>query len=447
MIELSRKQSEDLKILIKRLTTNDFEANKNRLRRASVNLFYRNESKSDCDRFDLIIFFIDECSDQLIEEIRFYLESNMSEIIIEIKSKSIWIGTTTDQSFYDYHVGIELDSEEEENEQSHNNETNAPELSRKYYPNTRRLSSLQRQQILMNLLQNLRFNPKQSNDENNRYQSIDQNPQHNHPVDENDSGQFPTLLNLIGPNGYLLEKLNQSNLIEQLLLLHDDDDLNHLKKTWVAKIFASQPLDEICSYFGTRIAIYFAFIGFYNYHLQWPTCFGLLITLFPTILDYLFDMIDQIDLNFLESMLIFLSTLFNIYWSTTWLREWDFFCGKLSTKWSKFKPPIVDHHRKASKKHLSKHFDRSHSNQSIDHQFDWFTNINLLLSGDENFIMRYFVTFPIITILLIVSFMIMFQIFEFQVVYSIKEIDTSKIRLKILFRLTGSGNLTELVGH
>ncbi|KAI8844877.1 hypothetical protein BC829DRAFT_282265 [Chytridium lagenaria] len=69
--------------------------------------------------------------------------------------------------------------------------------------------------------------------------------------------------------GQLLEQ----NIYFAMFHLHDDEfpfpgreaSLRaFLRKNWVQVYFAFQPLDEVSAYFGEKVALYFAFIGFYN---------------------------------------------------------------------------------------------------------------------------------------------------------------------------------------
>ncbi|KAJ3168782.1 Anoctamin-3 [Irineochytrium annulatum] len=53
-----------------------------------------------------------------------------------------------------------------------------------------------------------------------------------------------------------------------------------LIKEWVSKYFRAQPMEEISSYCGEKVAFYFAFFGFYNKWLVIACLFGLIVTLY-----------------------------------------------------------------------------------------------------------------------------------------------------------------------
>ncbi|KAJ3211138.1 Anoctamin-7, partial [Dinochytrium kinnereticum] len=53
-----------------------------------------------------------------------------------------------------------------------------------------------------------------------------------------------------------------------------------LRKNWVQTYFLFQPLDEISAYFGEKVALYFAFIGFYNRWLILAAVAGIVVTLY-----------------------------------------------------------------------------------------------------------------------------------------------------------------------
>lgn len=75
----------------------------------------------------------------------------------------------------------------------------------------------------------------------------------------------------------------ESGLIKQVFPLHETNALTQLKTSWVRKFFAPQPLgkwsvefwfwqisrlysfpDDIASYFGVKVALYFAWLGHYT---------------------------------------------------------------------------------------------------------------------------------------------------------------------------------------
>ncbi|KAH7365864.1 hypothetical protein KP509_18G050100 [Ceratopteris richardii] len=77
----------------------------------------------------------------------------------------------------------------------------------------------------------------------------------------------------------LLSKLIATKVVKDVFLLHDEKKRKHLLDNWAWKWtgFTSQPIDTIYSYFGPKVAIYFAFLGMYTQWLFYPSIFGLFI--------------------------------------------------------------------------------------------------------------------------------------------------------------------------
>ncbi|EDV26289.1 uncharacterized protein TRIADDRAFT_22642, partial [Trichoplax adhaerens] len=104
----------------------------------------------------------------------------------------------------------------------------------------------------------------------------------------------------------IVPKCLSKGIIKQILPLHSNTDLKKLEKDWVQAFLRPQPLDEISSYFGVKIAMYFGWLGFYTRSLIIPAMIGLLF--------YLFDTGDAL------SQVIF--AVFNIIWGTVFLEAW-----------------------------------------------------------------------------------------------------------------------------
>uniref|UniRef100_A0A8D2FRS3 Anoctamin n=1 Tax=Theropithecus gelada TaxID=9565 RepID=A0A8D2FRS3_THEGE len=66
-----------------------------------------------------------------------------------------------------------------------------------------------------------------------------------------------------------------------LISCHPSQGEGHLKKTWAGwrHMFRKQPVDEIRNYFGEKVALYFAWLGWYNYMLVPAALTGLLVFL------------------------------------------------------------------------------------------------------------------------------------------------------------------------
>ncbi|KAB0386550.1 hypothetical protein FD755_001506 [Muntiacus reevesi] len=62
----------------------------------------------------------------------------------------------------------------------------------------------------------------------------------------------------------IIPELAARGIIQQVFPVHEQRILNRLMKSWVQAVCENQPLDEICDYFGVKIAMYFAWLGFYT---------------------------------------------------------------------------------------------------------------------------------------------------------------------------------------
>lgn len=77
----------------------------------------------------------------------------------------------------------------------------------------------------------------------------------------------------------LLQKLEYEGIVKQVFPLHDETKRKKLLHSWALnwQDFTNQPIDDIYSYFGTKIALYFAFLGMYTRWLLFPAAFGILL--------------------------------------------------------------------------------------------------------------------------------------------------------------------------
>ncbi|OMO70883.1 Anoctamin/TMEM 16 [Corchorus capsularis] len=79
----------------------------------------------------------------------------------------------------------------------------------------------------------------------------------------------------------LLQRLESEGIVKQVFPLHDETKRKKLLKSWALNCWdlTKQPIDEIYAYFGTKIALYFAFIGMYTRWMIFPASFGLVVQL------------------------------------------------------------------------------------------------------------------------------------------------------------------------
>ena len=65
-------------------------------------------------------------------------------------------------------------------------------------------------------------------------------------------------------------------IVTQAFPLHDPVARPQLRLTWVRAVTKRQPLNAVRRYFGEKIALYFAFIGFYTIWLLAPAAAGII---------------------------------------------------------------------------------------------------------------------------------------------------------------------------
>ncbi|XP_042211226.1 anoctamin-10-like isoform X2 [Homarus americanus] len=111
---------------------------------------------------------------------------------------------------------------------------------------------------------------------------------------------------------YLAEEL-----ISDMFPLHDRQALDSLASQWYRVIFQTAPFEEIRSYFGEAVAMYFSFLGFYTMALVLPAVLGLaqMVLSVDTLTEYA------------------LFAAFNLVWVTVLLELWKRRCSELSYTW------------------------------------------------------------------------------------------------------------------
>ncbi|KAL9247412.1 hypothetical protein vseg_020847 [Gypsophila vaccaria] len=77
----------------------------------------------------------------------------------------------------------------------------------------------------------------------------------------------------------LLRRLEIEGILKQVFPLHDETKKKKLLRSWAFNWwdFTTQPIDDIYLYFGTKIAIYFAFLGMYTRWLLFPAALGIIL--------------------------------------------------------------------------------------------------------------------------------------------------------------------------
>uniref|UniRef100_A0A8C4PAY2 Anoctamin n=1 Tax=Dromaius novaehollandiae TaxID=8790 RepID=A0A8C4PAY2_DRONO len=116
-------------------------------------------------------------------------------------------------------------------------------------------------------------------------------------------------------------------VIQQVFPLHEQRILKRLMKSWVQAVCEAQPLDEICDYFGVKIAMYFAWLGFYTSAMVYPAVFGSIL--------YTFTESDQTS----QDICCVVFAIFNVIWATLFLEEWKRRGAEFAYKWGTLDTP------------------------------------------------------------------------------------------------------------
>ncbi|XP_022784864.1 anoctamin-8-like isoform X1 [Stylophora pistillata] len=125
----------------------------------------------------------------------------------------------------------------------------------------------------------------------------------------------------------IVPKLLAEGVVEKMFPLHNSDDLAKLKKSWVSAFFKKQPLDDICEYFGVKIAMYFAWLGMYTKWLIAPTVLGIIT----------FILSNRGEVT--RDWCILFFNIFNIVWATLFLEAWKRKSAELAYKWGTMDMP------------------------------------------------------------------------------------------------------------
>ncbi|NXY21531.1 ANO8 protein, partial [Atrichornis clamosus] len=154
----------------------------------------------------------------------------------------------------------------------------------------------------------------------------------------------------------IIPELAARGVIQQLFPLHEQRILKRLMKSWVQAVCEAQPLgetagtaprrargggggvpapltaprplpDDICDYFGVKIAMYFAWLGFYTSAMVYPAVFGSIL--------YTFTESDQTSQDI--SCVVF--AIFNVIWATLFLEEWKRRGAEFAYRWGTLDTP------------------------------------------------------------------------------------------------------------
>ncbi|XP_068599246.1 anoctamin-8 [Brachionichthys hirsutus] len=125
----------------------------------------------------------------------------------------------------------------------------------------------------------------------------------------------------------IIPELHARGVIQQLFPLHEQRILGQLMKSWVQAVCEKQPLDDICDYFGVKIAMYFAWLGFYTTSMLYPALIGFVL--------WMLTESDQTS----RDICCVVFALFNVVWATLFLERWKRRGAELAYKWGTLDTP------------------------------------------------------------------------------------------------------------
>ncbi|XP_069166771.1 anoctamin-10 isoform X3 [Procambarus clarkii] len=120
----------------------------------------------------------------------------------------------------------------------------------------------------------------------------------------------------------IIPKFQSDGIIHGILPLHHYKMLENLRSSWVQTFFRFQPIEEIQEYFGSKIAIYFAWLGHYTTALTIPAVIGLIFWVFLWGRD-----------QALEDKGFVLFAFLNVVWASMWLEGWKRHSAVLAYNW------------------------------------------------------------------------------------------------------------------
>uniref|UniRef100_A0A8D3DX69 Anoctamin n=1 Tax=Scophthalmus maximus TaxID=52904 RepID=A0A8D3DX69_SCOMX len=125
----------------------------------------------------------------------------------------------------------------------------------------------------------------------------------------------------------IIPELSARGVIQQMFPLHEQRILSQLMKSWVQAVCEKQPLDDICDYFGVKIAMYFAWLGFYTTSM-----------LYPAVIGFVLWMLTESDQTSRDICCVVFA-LFNVVWATLFLERWKRRGAELAYKWGTLDAP------------------------------------------------------------------------------------------------------------
>ncbi|XP_072297970.1 anoctamin-8 [Eucyclogobius newberryi] len=125
----------------------------------------------------------------------------------------------------------------------------------------------------------------------------------------------------------IIPELEARGVIHQMFPLHEQRILNQLMTSWVQAVCERQPLDDVCDYFGVKIGMYFAWLGFYTNSMLYPAVIGFLL--------WILAEADQTS----QDICCVVFALFNVVWATLFLERWKRREAELAYRWGTLDTP------------------------------------------------------------------------------------------------------------
>ncbi|KZV31827.1 anoctamin-like protein-like [Dorcoceras hygrometricum] len=128
----------------------------------------------------------------------------------------------------------------------------------------------------------------------------------------------------------LVEKLKSLGVIKDIFPLHDERKRKLLLRSWALNYLnlTTQPVDEICSYYGMKIATYFAFLGMYTKWMLFPAALGL--------------MVHFVDFGSLQLWVLPLFFTWVIAWAILFFQFWKRKSSALLARWQVYHSTVTE---------------------------------------------------------------------------------------------------------
>ncbi|KAJ6815851.1 anoctamin-like protein isoform X1 [Iris pallida] len=123
------------------------------------------------------------------------------------------------------------------------------------------------------------------------------------------------------PNESLIKRMESEGIVKQIFPMHDEIRRKQLLGSWALNWLdlTWQPIDEIYSYFGTKIATYFVFLGMYTRWLLFPAAFGIAL--------------HMIDFGSLQLLVLPAFFIFIVSWAVFFSQFWKRKNAALLARW------------------------------------------------------------------------------------------------------------------